>query len=256
MALDMAALIRGFLLGLGLGNKSAKRVACACESLNYPLLTRADALGVHETPVQLAPGLERTVDVVRLADRAAARDAACAAADASAAVLVIGNAVDEAIAMHEALSAARLSGTVHLFHARFAQGDRLAIEDNVLARFGRDAKQEDRAGHILVATQVAEQSLDLDFDLVISDLAPIDLLVQRAGRLWRHMDLRPQATRPTPGPTLMIVSPDPGAVEKADWLGACLGKAAGATRTPGSCGARRARFSHRAAFAHRTVCAR
>ena len=224
---------KGFLLGHGLDNKGAQRAACACKSLGYPLLSRVDASGVRETLVELARGLERTVDVVRLADRGAALDAACTGADAGASVLVICNAVDEAIAAHDALTSARPSGTVHLFHARFAQVDRLAIEDDVLTRFGREAKEESRAGHVLVATQVVEQSVDLDFDLVISDLAPIDLLIQRAGRLWRHIDLRPQTARPTPRPTLMIVSPNPGAVDKADWLGACLGKAAGVYQNAG-----------------------
>src|SRR5205823_15051436 len=118
------------------------------------------------------------------------------------------------------------NGTVHSFHARFAQGDRLAIEYAVLARFGRAAAARDRAGHVLVATQVVEQSLDVDFDLIVSDLAPVDLLIQRAGRLWRHIDLRPSASRPTAGPVLMVVSPDPSAVTRANWLNECLGRAA------------------------------
>jgi len=133
-------------------------------------------------------------------------------------VLVISNAVDEAIAAFDRLAIVRPEGTVRLFHARFAQCDRLAIENDVLGRFGHAARPNDCAGHILVATQVVEQSLDLDFDLVISDLAPIDLIIQRAGRLWRHMDQRPQAERPTPEPTLMVVSPHPGAVDVADWF--------------------------------------
>jgi hypothetical protein len=128
----------------------------------------------------------------------------------------ICNAVDEAIVAHEALTALRPEGTTHLFHARFAQGDRVAIEDAVLARFGREAEVQQRGGHVLVATQVVEQSLDLDFDLVVSDLAPVDLLIQRAGRLWRHMDIRPDASRAAAGPKLLVVSPDPSAAASAD----------------------------------------
>ena len=79
-----------------------------------------------------------------------------------------------------------------LFHARtpFAWRDR--TEQEVLSRFGKDGDRPQKA--IVVATQVIEQSLDLDFDVMISDLAPVDLLLQRAGRLHRH----PRSTRPGP----------------------------------------------------------
>jgi len=73
-----------------------------------------------------------------------------------------------------------------LFHARFALGDRLAKEEHVLAAFGPASDASKRASRLVIATQVIEQSLDVDFDLLVSDLAPIDRLIQRAGRLRRH----------------------------------------------------------------------
>ena len=75
---------------------------------------------------------------------------------------------------------------------------------------------------MLVATQVVESSLDLDFDVMVSDLAPMAALIQRAGRLWRHMDLRPAATRPLSAPVLSVVSPDPGNVSSHRWLNEVL----------------------------------
>lgn len=78
----------------------------------------------------------------------------------------------------------RLGDKVMLFHARYVFEDRERIEKDVLSRFGKEALRE--GSLLLVATQVIEQSLDLDFDFMISELAPIDLLIQRAGRLHRH----------------------------------------------------------------------
>ncbi|MDA8094661.1 MAG: CRISPR-associated helicase Cas3' [Betaproteobacteria bacterium] len=95
------------------------------------------------------------------------------------------------------------STEVYLFHARFPADARQRREDAVLKLFGPpdpDAPAPRMGRKILIATQVAEQSLDLDFDLIATDLAPIDLLLQRAGRLWRHA----RGARPVSEPTLIV----------------------------------------------------
>jgi CRISPR-associated endonuclease/helicase Cas3 len=74
---------------------------------------------------------------------------------------------------------------MHLLHARYVYEQREGREREVLARYSKDGRRPQRS--ILAATQVIEQSLDVDFDLLITDLAPIDLLLQRLGRLYRHL---------------------------------------------------------------------
>lgn len=72
-----------------------------------------------------------------------------------------------------------------LFHARFTADDRERITNEVIQRFGKDTSSRPDK-FILVATQVVEQSLDVDFDHMITEIAPMDLLLQRSGRLHRH----------------------------------------------------------------------
>jgi CRISPR-associated endonuclease/helicase Cas3 len=89
---------------------------------------------------------------------------------------------------------------VDLLHSRFPFEEREAREQRTLRRFGKpgEAQRPERA--VLVATQVIEQSLDIDFDILVSDLPPIDLLFQRAGRLHRHeRGSRPTGDVPTLG---------------------------------------------------------
>jgi len=187
--------------------KTAPARAC------YPLVTvlRRDAM--EELACAGRNGLARRVEVERLdsAEDALARIAAAAAA--GQAVAWIRNAVDDATEAHVSLAEQGVDAT--LFHARFAMGDRLEIEEMVVERFGKGSR--DRRG-VVVATQVIEQSLDLDFDLIVTDLAPMDLLIQRAGRLWRHA----REGRPADRPRLLVLSPEPVDEPGTDWLGDAL----------------------------------
>jgi CRISPR-associated endonuclease/helicase Cas3 len=182
----------------------------------YPMVTIASSAGVAARPCELAPELRRRVSVERVAVEADALAAISAAAQSGAAVAWIRNAVDDAIEAHEALASTGIDPL--LFHARFAMGDRLDIERSVLNSFGRDSESAQRQGRVLVATQVVEQSLDLDFDLIVTDLAPADLVIQRGGRLWRH----PRGARPVSGPRLLLLSPEPVDDPLAGWLGSEL----------------------------------
>ena len=197
----------------GLGIRKSKRGKLLEDA--YPLATMASATGIAETYCPPRAHLPRRVTVTRVPDSAAASTVIVDAARQGAAVVWIRNTVDDAISAADAVRALGL--TPLLFHARFAMGDRLRIENEVLRRFGRDSAAPDRAC-VLVATQVVEQSLDIDFDTMVTDLAPADLLIQRAGRLWRHK----RHQRPVPGPALSIVSPEPIPAPTSDWIRAVL----------------------------------
>lgn len=76
----------------------------------------------------------------------------------------------------------------YLFHSRFPIDDKEKITDKLITLFGKDrSKRPEKA--IVVATQVLEQSIDLDFDFTMTALCPIDLLLQRMGREWRHSNV-------------------------------------------------------------------
>ena len=178
----------------------------------YPALSIAGGAVRRDLPQ--GTGARGSVRVERLPDAAAALALLADAAGAGAACVWVRNAVDDAIAAVEALRAAGI--TADLLHARFALADRKRIEQAALARFGKSG--QGRAGRVLVGTQVLESSLDLDFDVMVSDLAPMAGLIQRAGRLWRHMALRPAQDRPVPSPVLHVLSPDPDQVLDGKWL--------------------------------------
>ena len=202
-----------FARGLSAG-KSGEDIATA-----YPLATVRSRAGVTTHDVPGVADRARSLPLTFLREPAAALDRVERAARDGRAVLYVRNTVDDAMEAHMELERRGLAPD--LFHARFALADRLATERRVMRTFGKESSEQERRGAVLVATQVVEQSLDLDFDILVSDLAPVDLLVQRAGRLWRHRR-RYRAGRPE----MFVVTPVPSADAGADWFPSVFPRAA------------------------------
>ena len=152
----------------------------------YPVLTAA-APGEPAQVVATEPAEGRGVDVVveafdddlgQLANRLEAElmDGGC--------VLIVRNTVGQVLQTAQQLRERFGTGQVTVAHSRFVDLDRARKDADLLARFGPGGARPRR--HIVVASQVAEQSLDIDFDLLVTDLAPIDLVLQRLGRVHRH----------------------------------------------------------------------
>jgi len=165
---------------------------------DYPLITHASTEGVHpfHLPEQHMPK-KKKVYVECLSLPGAMPDEGLlvriiGAAAAGGRVAVIANLVSDA---QEIARLLRNPGrnpsciTVDVFHARYRFLDRQNKEELALDEYGLDAKRG--TGRILVATQVIEQSLDLDFDWMVTQICPVDLLFQRLGRLHRHKRQRP-----------------------------------------------------------------
>ena len=124
---------------------------------------------------------------------------AIAAATEGARVLVVRNTVTAAVETWNAVRAAgedrlllRVVEGPALHHGRFAPEDRKLLDEVVEAALSPQAARRAPGGVIAIGTQTLEQSLDIDADALITDLCPIDVLLQRIGRLHRHDLARPR----------------------------------------------------------------
>ncbi|MEQ9696098.1 CRISPR-associated helicase Cas3' [Shimia sp. SDUM112013] len=119
-----------------------------------------------------------------------AADRAIAAARQGARVLVIRNTVQRAQETFEAACrldtglVLQVAGGPALHHSRFSAEDRVLLDKAVEGALGKRASRG--RGCVVIGTQTLEQSLDIDADLLITDLCPMDVLLQRIGRLHRH----------------------------------------------------------------------
>ncbi|KQB84546.1 CRISPR-associated helicase/endonuclease Cas3 [Corynebacterium oculi] len=161
------------------------------EGTAYPLLTVVDKRGTREVKVPARP-TELHARVELLADAPENLVSLVAGGGCS---LVVCNTIRRAQETYRLLNG-HFPGEVELHHAAFMASDRAAKEDALRAALGpraqRGAGRPER--RCVVATQVVEQSLDIDADVLVTDIAPMDLLIQRVGRLHRHR--RPPEDRP------------------------------------------------------------
>lgn len=170
------------------GKRRGQIVSCSIDvpddaELPYPLITgRSEGLSVKPTAAR--PPDSRAVKVDFISSEKAAEEAIELAKNGGA-VLWICNTIDSAQKQYRRFM--KLAGKefpIGLLHSRFPFWRREELETEWMERFGKNGQT--RCGSILVSTQVVEQSVDLDADLMITELAPTDMLLQRLGRLWRH----------------------------------------------------------------------
>lgn len=142
----------------------------------------------------------------------AAREALTAAA-AGARVLVIRNTVAAAAETFRAVRSMggddalmQLAGGAALHHSRFAAEDRARLDAAVEAVLAPDPDRAPK-GSLVVGTQTLEQSLDIDADILVTDLCPVDVLLQRLGRLHRHALPRPGGAE---APRAIVLCPEDG----------------------------------------------
>ena len=159
----------------------------AVQSSQYPLLTHLTAHSFVEKKVETRSLLKnREVYLLPLYSNEEAREKIKEALERGDCVCRIRNTVFDALEEYRYWLDKLGEEWVLLVHSRFILNDRLEWEEKVEKLFGVGSKPNDRKGRIVIATQVVEQSLDVDFDFMVTDLAPIDLIIQRSGRLQRH----------------------------------------------------------------------
>lgn len=159
-------------------------------SLAYPLLTYTENNAVKQKALAF-DGENKEVSVRRIIRDEVAATAGYAVERGGCVGLIV-NTVRKAQEIAAELQSAFPKAEVIIMHAQFIMTDRAKREEQILKRVGKRSTPESRRGLIIVGTQVLEQSLDLDFDLMITELCPMDLLLQRTGRLHRHNRVRPQ----------------------------------------------------------------
>lgn len=169
-------------------------------SADYPLISARPQAGEPvECPVE--HGTEMPVGFTMNCAEENAIEEALERAGRGEQVLWIENTVEDAQRLYRHL-AARAGDTAEcgLLHSRFLKIDRWRKEDHWVGIYGKGGgAQRELRGRILIGTQVLEQSLDIDADFLVSRICPMDMLLQRTGRLWRHREndgRRPAAAKP------------------------------------------------------------
>ncbi|NUN10681.1 MAG: CRISPR-associated helicase Cas3' [Ignavibacteriaceae bacterium] len=176
---------------------SAFGSAKSSESASYPRISFASR--TRSFSKALTPPAEKKMAISRLeaTDDTETTKFIISAADKGGCIAVICNTVNRAQKLFTLFGESNTEVPSVLLHSRFPAYRRQQIEAQVSGAFGKNGNRPERM--VLFSTQIIEQSLDIDFDLIITELCPADLLLQRAGRLHRFEGLSrpPEYTKPS-----------------------------------------------------------
>ena len=177
----------------------------------YPLLTWTDGKEVHQKGLQLQSA-SRSVAIRHVKEseriqtlRDKLRDGGCA--------IVILSTIRRAQEFAKEVREQMPDSDIVLLHSAFLMPDRAARERELLQKLGKRSTKEERDHLIVIGTSVLEQSLDIDGDVMLTDLCPMDLLLQRLGRLHRHPvhdAMRPEQLKAA---QCYVIEPDEDAFE-------------------------------------------
>ena len=183
-------LIKNYLEGRGRKFDKTAELSLSGEfgSESYPLITYSDGLDVHQK-FDFKKEDNRKIGVFRLQEENLLKTIEEQLLEGGI-VGIIVNTVKRAQELAQLLSGKFSDEDVEILHSGFIATERIRKEQELLQMIGKGAKRPYKK--IIIGTQVIEQSLDIDFDVLISDLAPMDLLIQRIGRLHRHDIERPK----------------------------------------------------------------
>jgi CRISPR-associated endonuclease/helicase Cas3 len=210
LSATLGATARTRYLNIGRSKKTVPPTLEDACAVPYPAVSYRNTAGIQLQPVAGNPQHKtvywETWDAMDDPDRIAKLAADAAAQGAR--VLVVRNTVAAAVATLKALEALaqqrqlttaqggywlfKVNGISTVHHSRYSRPDRRLFDQAVESQLGKVRK--DFGGRVIIGTQTLEQSLDIDADLLITDLCPMDVLLQRIGRLHRHT--RPDAERP------------------------------------------------------------
>jgi CRISPR-associated endonuclease/helicase Cas3 len=171
------------------------------KNISYPLITHVDSARENPEEIHAPSSGKQKIVKIETSSIASSEDEiasfAMELAKAGARVLIIRNLVKDCIKTQKAIEEKagiqydllfNVNGVAAPHHSRFAPDDRTRLDHEIEKTFG---KKTDKHSVIAVATQTVEQSLDIDADIMITDLCPMDVLLQRIGRLHRHERPRP-----------------------------------------------------------------
>ncbi len=160
----------------------------------YPLITYTDGEAVHQVR-EFPVNEERRIVIERIQDSDIITVIDQVFANGGGNIGIIMNTVKRAQEFAQELTGLYGEETVELLHSSFLATERVRKETALVKMLGKENISSRPEKKIVIGTQVIEQSLDIDFDVMISELAPIDLLIQRLGRLHRHKRPRPSGCK-------------------------------------------------------------